>query len=203
MPPPKAAKPDKPSRPAPTIRFRATLHCPATTGGRPVAWTFLNLPPAASAKLPSRAQVSVQGTLNDAPFTATLEPDGKGGHWLKVPRKLREAAGAQPRDIVSLEITPLAKEPEPKAPADLRRALTDAPPAARETWKATTPLARRDWIHWITSAKQDETRRRRIVSACDMLAKGKKRPCCFDRSGMYSKSLAAPVPDEGPSAAER
>lgn len=25
-----------------------------------------------------------------------------------------------------------------------------------------------------------------------MLAKGKKRPCCFDRSGMYSKSLAAP-----------
>lgn len=139
MPPPKAAKPDKPSRPAPTIRFRATLHRPATTGGRPVVWTFLNLPPAASAKLASRAQVSVQGTFNDAPFAATLEPDGQGAHWLKVPRKLREAAGAQPGDTVSLAITPLAKEPEPKAPADLRRALADAPPAARETWKASTP----------------------------------------------------------------
>jgi hypothetical protein len=185
----------KPEQPAP-LRVRAPLHRPAPAAPRkPVAWTFLTLPPAASAKLPSRAQVSVQGTLNDASFTATLDPDGKGGHWLKVPRKLRESAGAQPRDVVSLEITPLAKEPEPKIPADLRRALTDAPPEARNVWKATTPLARRDWIHWITSAKQAETRQRRIVSACDMLAKGKKRPCCFDRSGMYSKSLAAPGPD--------
>ena len=46
--------------------------------------------------------------------------------------------------------------------------------------------------HWITSAKQSETRTRRIKNACLMLASGKRRPCCFDRSSFYSKSMRAP-----------
>src|SRR6202008_3646491 len=75
----------------------------------------------------------------------------------------------------------------------LRKALAAAPPGARKVWSDTTPLARRDWIHWIVSAKQAETRARRIRTACDMLAKGKRRPCCFDRAGMYDKSLRCPV----------
>jgi hypothetical protein len=33
---------------------------------------------------------------------------------------------------------------------------------------------------------------RRIKNACSMLAAGKRRVCCFDRSGFYSKSLSAP-----------
>ena len=36
---------------------------------------------------------------------------------------------------------------------------------------------------------------KRIETACDMLAKGKRRPCCFDRSGMYGKSMGCPVAD--------
>jgi hypothetical protein len=39
---------------------------------------------------------------------------------------------------------------------------------------------------------------KRIASGCDMLAKGKRRPCCFDRSGMYAKSMSCPVADEMP-----
>jgi Bacteriocin-protection, YdeI or OmpD-Associated len=53
-------------------------------------------------------------------------------------------------------------------------------------------IAHRDWIHWITSAKEEETRARRIKNACSMLAAGKRRVCCFDRSGFYSNSLSAP-----------
>ena len=37
---------------------------------------------------------SIAGTINGYAFRATLEPDGKRSHWLKVSRKLREAAGA-------------------------------------------------------------------------------------------------------------
>jgi hypothetical protein len=135
----------------------------------------------------------VAGTFNGCAFQATLEPDGKGGHWLKVDRKMREAAGAQAGDVVMLEVAPVAEEPEPKVPVELRRALAAAPLKARQAWDDITPRARRDWIHWIVSAKQAETRARRIANACDMLAKGKRRPCCFDRSGMYSKSLSCPV----------
>ena len=58
--------------------------------------------------------------------------------------------------------------------------------------KDITAVARRDWIHWITSGKKAETRVRRIDVACDKLANGQRRACCFDRSGMYSNSLAPP-----------
>src|SRR5207237_5765405 len=107
-------------------------------------------------------------------------------------RKMREAAGAEAGDIVPLEIAPAAEDLEPTIPADLRKALAAAAPKARALWADITPIARRDWIHWITSAKQEETRARRIKNACSMLTTGKRRPCCFDRSGYYSKSLSAP-----------
>ena len=178
-------------KPAPTeIRFKAKLVRPAETA-KTDSWTFLTLPKNASAKLPSRSMTSVAGTINGVPFRATLEPDGQKGHWLKVDRKLSKAARANAGDVVTLEIAPVGEEPEPRVPADLKKALATAP-KARALWSEITPIARRDWIHWITSAKQPETRTRRVVNACSMLAAGKRRVCCFDRSGFYSKSLSSP-----------
>jgi len=156
------------------------------------SWTFLVLPKNASAKLPSRGMTAVEGTINGFAFQAMLEPDGEKSHWLKVERKLSEGARAEAGDIVTLEIAPAAEEPEPEVPAELKKALATAASKARAVWSDITPMARRDWIHWITSAKQEETRERRVKNACSMLATGKRRPCCFDRSGFYDKSLSAP-----------
>ena len=172
-----------------TIRFKAKLFRPAESK-KAGSWTFLVLPKNASAKLFSRGMTAIEGTINGFPFQATLEPDGQKSHWLKVDRKLCEAAGAEAGDTVTLEIAPAAEEPEPTVPADLQKALAAAP-KARALWSNITPISRRDWIHWITSAKQPETRARRIKNACLMLAAGKRRVCCFDRSGFYSKSLSA------------
>lgn len=174
------------------IRFSAKLQQPAESG-RGAPWSFLVLPKAASAKLPSRGQTPVEGKLNGAAFKAMLDPDGQRSHWLKVSGKLRMAAGAEVGEVVELEIAPAAKAPEPKVPSDLRKALS-ADASAQAVWKDITPAARADWILWITSAKQAETRARRIANACDMLGTGKRRVCCFDRSGYYSKGLSAPKP---------
>ena len=174
-----------------SVRFKAKLLRPAASA-KANSWTFLILPKNASAKLPSRGITAIEGTLNGFSFQATLEPDGQKSHWLRVERKLSKAAGADAGDVVTLEIVPAAEEPEPTVPADLRKALAAGAPKARALWSDITPIARRDWIQWITSAKQPETRTRRIKNACSMLAAGKRRPCCFDRSGFYSKSLSAP-----------
>jgi Bacteriocin-protection, YdeI or OmpD-Associated/Domain of unknown function (DUF1905) len=178
------------TKPASKIRFKAKLFRPAESA-KPSSWTFLVLPKNASAKLPSRGMTAIEGTINGFHFQAMLEPDGQKSHWLKVDRELGEAAGAEEGDIVTLDIAPAAEEPEPDVPGDLRKALA-AVPKARALWSDITPIARRDWVHWITSAKQSETRARRIKNACSMLAAGKRRVCCFDRSGVYSKSLSAP-----------
>jgi hypothetical protein len=176
--------------PAPTpITFKARLQKPATP--KSAAWSFLVVPAAASAKLPTRSMIAVEGSFAGKSFKAVLEPDGQGSHWLKVPRALREAAGASVGDTVALAIAPAAKQPEPRVPPDLRKAL-DAAPGTREGWAGLTPVARRDWIQWIGSGKKAETRVKRIATTVDMLASGKRRVCCFDRSGIYSGAFCAP-----------
>ena len=171
-------------------RFQARLRRPANAG-KDTSWAFVVLPKAVSEKLPRRGRTTVEGTINNRQFQATLEPDGQLSHWLLVTSKLQQTAEASFGDLVTLEIRPVAKEPEPEIPADLLDALAAAP-AARAVWNQTTTIARLDWTHWITSAKQAKTRARRISDACDMLASGKKRVCCFDPSGYYSKAFRAP-----------
>lgn len=144
-----------------------------------------------SDSLPRRGRTTVEGTLNGCLFRQTLEPDGELGHWLKVSEELRTAARAGAGDSVTVDLKPVAVEPEPEVPADLAEALEASPEAIR-VWKATTTLARLDWIHWIESARQMKTRGKRIQDACEMLAAGKKRVCCFDPSGFYSKAFKAP-----------
>lgn len=183
---------DEPSRMAKStgpVQFKAKLSRPAAPKG--ATWTFLVLPKAASAKLSTRAMVSVEGTLGGAPFEATLEPDGQGSHWLKVPKKLADAAGVDAGDTVAVSMTPSEKQLEPEVPKDLRDALKSHP-GAKMTWDATTTVARRDWIAWLTSGKQAATRDKRLAAMMDMLEHGKKRVCCFDRSGMVGKNFSAP-----------
>ncbi len=174
------------------VKFKAKLLRPAEKG----EWTFLRLPMEASKKLPTRSMVSVEGTFGGAAFWTTFLPDGEGGHWMKVEKKLSAAAKAKVGDTVEIEIAPMAKEPEPTVPQDFKKAITAAGPKAQETWNAITAKARRDWIFWIASAKQEATRTKRKEVAIDKLSKGNRRPCCFDRSGMYDKSLAAPIAAE-------
>lgn len=170
--------------------FQARLLRPANPDADG-SWAFLVLPKAASDTLPRRGRTSVEGTINGHPFQATLEPDGQLSHWLKVPHALQEAAAASFGDTVRVQIAPADPEPEPAVPEDLRQALAGSA-AAAATWNDTTTLARVDWIHWIESAKQAKTRARRVQNACEMLAGGERRVCCFDQSGFYSKSLSAP-----------
>lgn len=173
-----------------TFRFKAELLRPAKTG-EDSHWAFLILPKTASDKLPRRGRTTVDGSINGHPFQATLEPDGQLSHWMRVDEQLREASGVHAGELVSVQMASVEHEPEPSVPADLQEALSASVPA-RAGWDETTTIARLDWIHWIESAKQSKTRTRRVQNACDMLASGKLRVCCFDQSGFYSKSLSAP-----------
>ena len=63
-------------------------------------------------------------------------------------------------------------------PADLRRALT-FDRAARAAWEDLTPLARNEWICWVTFVKKDETRQEHIKRLISELKEGMRRPCCW------------------------
>ena len=145
------------------------------------AWTLLRLPKGASAKLPSRGMVMAEGTINGVRFQAAFEPDGKGGHWLKVDEAMRKAIKANAGDAAKLAIEPVKRWPEPRVPGDLRKALA-ADRQAHYLWMDITPNARWDWIRWINATRNPETRGIRIEKTLSKLKSGKRAACCFDRS---------------------
>ncbi|HVY67796.1 MAG TPA: YdeI/OmpD-associated family protein [Patescibacteria group bacterium] len=63
-------------------------------------------------------------------------------------------------------------------PQDLKQTLTAAP-KAKAVWDSITPLARNEWICWVTSGKKRETRTIRLKKAISKLQSGMRRPCCW------------------------
>jgi hypothetical protein len=48
-----------------------------------------------------------------------------------------------------------------------------------DKWNALTPLARNEWICWVTIVQKAETRQNHIVRLAEEILEGKKRPCCW------------------------
>lgn len=157
-----------------TIHFETKLF---TIG----SWTIVKLPQEASAQLPSRGQVMVKGTINNFPFETALEPDGNGSHWFRLDASLQKSAQATAGDTVTLAVESTKEWPEPDVPADIKAALADNP-QIRPFWMRTTPMARWEWIRWINSTAQSETRKKRIEVSASKLRAGERRPCCFNRN---------------------
>lgn len=63
-------------------------------------------------------------------------------------------------------------------PGDLREALT-ADSRARAVWEELTPLARNEWICWVTFVKKAETRKEHVKRTVSELKEGRRRPCCW------------------------
>jgi hypothetical protein len=165
-----------------TIRFKAKL---TAIGSQ----TILRLPKTVSRKLPSRGMSLVEGTFNGRFFQTALEPDGRGSHWFRVSDTMLRAARAEADDSVSLAITPMTQWPEPKVPVDLTRALA-ADLTARSLWADITTLARWDWIRWIGSTRNPDTRTIRIEKTLSKLKSGKRGACCFNRSQCTDPSVS-------------
>lgn len=88
------------------------------------------------------------------------------------------------RDIVasgqSLVSATRKPKPEPSLPQDLAAALRDNA-AARAAFDGFPPSARRDYVEWIEGAKQDATRARRLATAIEWLAEGKRRNWKYEK----------------------
>jgi uncharacterized protein YdeI (YjbR/CyaY-like superfamily) len=74
----------------------------------------------------------------------------------------------------------LAPKPELAVPQDFAAALRDNPKALA-TFEGFPPSQRREYVEWVSDAKQDATRAKRLATSIEWLAEGKRRNWKYER----------------------
>ena len=89
-------------------------------------------------------------------------------------REVREGAGVQAGDAVTLDLR-LDTEPRTvEVPPALAEAL-DADPEAKATFAGLAFTHRKEFARWVEEAKREETRARRVTQALEMIRAGRTR----------------------------
>lgn len=65
-----------------------------------------------------------------------------------------------------------------KVPKDLKEVLLSNSKLST-LWNELTPLARNEWICWVTIVKKSETRKNHLERLSTEILEGKRRPCCW------------------------
>ena len=121
-----------------------------------------------------KARAPVRGTANGHPFRTTVAVYG-GRYFLGFRREIRDAAGFDDGDLLSI-VLELDDEPRTvEVPADLAAAMA-AEPEAQRAFDRLSYTHRREYVEWLSGAKREETRRARLERAVAMLREGVKHP---------------------------
>lgn len=115
----------------------------------------------------------VVATVNGYTWRTSVARMG-GEFLLGLNREVREGAGVQAGDeveaVIELDVAPR----EVDLPADLAAALA-ADQEASAAFERMAFTHRKEYVRWITEAKRDETRQRRVRQAVEMIRAGKAR----------------------------
>jgi bifunctional DNA-binding transcriptional regulator/antitoxin component of YhaV-PrlF toxin-antitoxin module len=121
-----------------------------------------------------KARAPVRGRVNGTEFRTTVAVYS-GVHLIGFNKELRERAGIEIGDRVTVELT---RDDEPRE-VEVPRALAGAlagDPAAQAAFEDLSYTHRREYARWIAEAKRDETRKRRAARAVAMLRAGERHP---------------------------
>jgi hypothetical protein len=122
----------------------------------------------------TKGKIPVRAAFNGVPYTGSLIKYGNPLHMLPMLKAVREQTRTGPGDTVEVELwrdeSPRAIEP----PAQFKEAMV------REgvilIFERLSNTHRREYCRWITEAKKEETRLKRVVQAIEMLKKSVKTP---------------------------
>lgn len=120
-----------------------------------------------------QARAPVRVTVNGHPFRMRVATYG-GRYYLGFNRELREAAGIAEGDSLTLEVERDDAPREVEVPPDFAKALEEG--GERESFDALSFTHRKEYVRWIEGAKRDETRRRRLAKAVELLRQGVQTP---------------------------
>jgi uncharacterized protein YdeI (YjbR/CyaY-like superfamily) len=137
---------------------------------------------------------SVMRRIDEERHMQRFTPRRRGSIWSKVNiakvAKLKEAGLMHPAGLAAFEarsearsgIYAFEQEKAAELPAEYEKRLR-ANAAAWRYWQASAPSYRRTATHWVTSAKKEETRERRLAQLIEDSAAGRNAPPFIPRRG--------------------
>lgn len=139
-------------------------------------WTYADLPQVARDKNAPFGWVKVKGTIDGFEIKKYhLMPYGNGKLFLPVRAEIRKKIKKQAGDYVHVVLYP---DYEPiEIPEEMLLCLQDEPQALKFL-NSLKEGERQNYIKWIYSAKQEETRIERLAATINRLLKGLKMTDC-------------------------
>jgi bifunctional DNA-binding transcriptional regulator/antitoxin component of YhaV-PrlF toxin-antitoxin module len=114
-----------------------------------------------------KGRVPVQAKFAGLPYTGSLMTCGPVHHLLAVPRAIREQLGKNPGDLITIE---LWKDDAPRIveqPSEFVKLLRKEKLLTK--FETLSQTRRKEYRNWLTTAKREDTRQRRIAKAIEML----------------------------------
>jgi hypothetical protein len=149
-------------------RFKAKIE-PGMGGG-----AYVVFPHDVEKEFGTRGKVPVQATFNGVAYRGSLAKYGQPEHILGVAKAIREEIGKQPGDTIDVVLWKDEEERTVEVPPEFQKLLKKE--GLLPAFEKLSYTHRKEYCRWITEARKEETRTRRLGQAIEMLKKGIKTP---------------------------
>ena len=122
----------------------------------------------------TKGKVPVKATFDGLPYTGSLIKYGHPLHSLGMPKAIREQIGKRPGDTLELVVWKDEEVRTVEVPAPFEKLMKKE--GLLPFFEKLSYTHRKEYCRWISEAKKEETRSKRLEKAIEMLRKGARTP---------------------------
>jgi Domain of unknown function (DUF1905)/Bacteriocin-protection, YdeI or OmpD-Associated len=151
-----------------TYKFKAKIEVGEGGGA------FVLFPYDTQAEFATRGNVPVKARLGGVPYRGSLMACGGPHHMLGVLKAIRQKTGKDPGDMIDVEVWKDEEQRAVEVPIAFDRLMKKE--GLLPFFDGLSFTHRKEYCRWITEAKKEETRLKRLEKAIEMLRKGVRTP---------------------------
>jgi bifunctional DNA-binding transcriptional regulator/antitoxin component of YhaV-PrlF toxin-antitoxin module len=136
---------------------------------------YVTLPFSVQEVYGTKGQVKVKATFDGHVYRGVLANMGQGCHVLGIRKDIREAIGKKVGDRIRVTVEKDTEERIVEVPEALQK-LLDQNAAAKAFYESLSFTNRKEYALWISSAKKEETKAKRLQDTLLRLKNKKKNP---------------------------
>lgn len=126
------------------------------------------------AEFGTKGKVRVKATFNGVPYTGSLIKYGNPQHMLGMLKAIREQTRKGPGDTIEVVVWKDEDVRTVEVPAQFEKLMKKE--RLLPFFEKLSYTHRKEYCRWITEAKKEETRSKRLEKAIEMLKKGVRTP---------------------------